>query len=188
MRFLLVIYIFCLCAFTFVNSDEKWQNQEICETVKFPGGDTAFLTFVYSNLDSKILNNYTDLKGTIYIEFTVDTTGKIINTEIKANRLNIPDSAKIIKEIRRILITSPKWEFYDLVKGDYYYDDDDGDNDFRIDEMSVDDVLPVDDTNNKGNSTEKRNKKSIQKCIKKKVKLIYPFKFPIPKSYLENNK
>lgn len=186
MRFLILLFIASLYAFASVKTEEKVQNQEICETVKFPGGDTAFGKFVYSNLDSKILKKYPDLKGTIYIEFTVDTSGKIVSTGIMANRLNIPDSTKIIKEIRRVLLTSPKWEFYDLIAGDIDYDDD---IDYDINEIEFDEMRPIDDLP-VNNTTDKTISKeiSIQKCKKKKVKLIYPFKFPIPNIYLENKK
>jgi len=186
MRFYFLLIIASLFAFTIVNSKKKELNQETCETVKFPGGDTAFGTFVYSNLDSKILTRYPNLKGTVYIEFIVDTTGKIISTEIKSNKLNIPDSSKIIKELRRVLLTSPKWEFYDLVKEDFDYDE--NENNLEIIEfdnnLPIDDSLPVTETYSINNS----KKKIIQKCKKQKVKLIYPFKFPIPKIYLKNKK
>lgn len=186
MRLYYLLIITSLYAFTLVNLEENEQNQEVCETVKFPGGDTAFGKFVYSNLDSKILKKYPDLKGTVYIGFIVDTAGKIISTEILANRLNVPDSTKIIKEIRRVLLTSTEWEFYDLITGDIDYDDD---IDYDIDEIEFDEMRPVDDLP-VNNTTDKTISKenSFQKCKKKKVKLIYPFKFPIPKLYLENKK
>ena len=116
----------------------------------------------------------------------MDTAGKIISTEILANRLNVPDSTKIIKEIRRVLLTSTEWEFYDLITGDIDYDDD---IDYDIDEIEFDEMRPVDDLP-VNNTTDKTISKenSFQKCKKKKVKLIYPFKFPIPKLYLENKK
>jgi hypothetical protein len=186
MRILFFLLMAPIYAFTLVNPEEKKQNQEICETVKFPGGDTAFYKFVYSNLDSKILKKYPDLNGTIYIGFIVDTAGKIISTEILANRLNVPDSSKIIKEIRRVLLTSPKWEFYDLITGDIDYD---ADKDYDIDEIAFDEMRPVDDLPvNKTTDKTISKENSTQKCKKKKVKLIYPFRFPIPNLYLENKK
>jgi hypothetical protein len=185
MRFYFLLIIASLFAFTIANSKKKELNQETCETVKFPGGDTAFGTFVYSNLDSKILNRYPDLKGTVYIEFIVDTTGKIISTEIKANKLNIPDSSKIIKEIRRVLLTSPKWEFYDLVN-DFYNDETKKED--RIIEfdnnLPVDGNLSIEETMDENNFKNNRS----QKCKKLKARLIFPFKFPIPDFFLEPKK
>jgi len=186
MRILLFLLIASLYAFALVNSEENEQNQEVCETVKFPGGDTAFGKFVYSNLDSKILKKYPDLKGTVFIEFTVDTTGKIISTEIKANKLNIPDSSKIVKEIRRVLLTSPKWEFYNLVKEDFYNDETKKDD--RI--IDFDNNLPVDGNLSIEETIDENNFKNnrFQKCKKLKVRLIFPFKFPIPGFFLESKK
>jgi hypothetical protein len=186
MRFYFLLIIASLFAFTIVNSKKKELNQETCETVKFPGGDTAFGSFVYSNLDSKILTRYPDLKGTIYIEFIVDTTGKIISTEIKANKLNIQDSSKIIKEIRRVLLTSPKWEFYDLVKEDFYTDETKKDD--RI--IEFDNSLPVDDHLSIEETIDENNFKNnpFQKCKKLKARLIFPFKFPIPDFFLNPKK
>lgn len=167
-------------AFTSVKTEEKVQNQEICETVKFQGGDTAFYQFVYSNLDSKILDKFPNLTGYIFISFIVDTTGSIISADIeKKYKLNEEDVSILFKEIKRVLLKSPKWEFLDLVKGDRYYD-----NENKIDETSFDNNLPVDETE----ITIKSNVISTQKCKKQKVKMIYPFKFPIPPLYLGNKK
>lgn len=185
-RITLILVVILFYTISFAQSNEKSTYSGICETVKFPGGDTAFVTFVYSNLDSKILNRYPDLKGTVYIEFIVDTTGKIISTEVKANKLNIPDSSKIIKEIKRVLLTSPKWEFYDLVKDDFNYDETE-----KVDRIiEFDQNLPVDGNLSIDESFAENNSKNkiIQKCKKQKVRLIFPFKFPIPEIYLKNKK
>lgn len=172
-----------ITANVFAQSNDKQAYSGICETVKFPGGDTAFLSFVYSNLDAEILKKYPDLKGIVYVGFTLDTSGKIISAEIKANKLNIPDSSKIIKELKRVLLKSPKWEFYDLVREDYDYDEKtDYYQSIEFDNnLPVDDNIILDKTNDPKNS--KNNK--IEKCKKRKVELIYPFKFPIPKLFLK---
>lgn len=180
MRLYYLLIIISLYAFTLVNSEKKVRNQEICETVKFPGGDTAFYQFVYSNLDSEILDQFQDLTGYIFVSFIVDTTGSIISADIeKKYKLNQEDISILFKEIKRVLLQSPKWEFFDLIKGDHYYD-----NENRIDETIFDNNLPVDETDIKVKS----DVKGTQKCKKQKVKQIIPFKFPIPQLYLENKK
>lgn len=179
-RILLIVFIVSMYAFTLVKSEEKEQNQETCETVKFPGGDTAFYQFVYTNLDSQILDQFPDLTGYIFVSFIVDTAGSIISASMeKKYKLNQEDVSILFKEIKRVLLKSPKWEFFDLVKGDHYYGNED-----RIDETIFDNNLPVDETE----ITIKSNVISTQKCKKQKVKMIYPFKFPIPPLYLGNKK
>ena len=176
MRLYYLLIITSLYAFTIVNSEKKVRNQEVCETVKFPGGDTAFYQFVYSNLDSKILDKFPDLTGYIFISFIVDTTGSIISASIENKyNLNQEDVSILSKEIQRVLLQSPKWEFFDLVKGDLYYE-----NENKIDETIFDNNLPLNETE----ITVKSNVISNQKCKKQKVKQIFPFKFPIPKLYL----
>lgn len=176
MRILLPIFIVSLYAFTLVKSKEKVYQNDTCETVIFPGGDTAFYQFVYSNLDSKILKIYPDLTGYLFISFVVDTSGAIISTELtRKHKVNQEDVSDLFKELTRVLLTSPKWEFYNLVKS-YNYDE----NYVFIEDNN----LPVDDTVIPVNP----NESGIKKCKKQKVRLIYPFKFPIPKLYLESKK
>jgi hypothetical protein len=159
-----------------VKAKEKVYHEDTCETVKFPGGDTAFYQFVYSNLDSKILKKYPDLTGYLFIAFVVDTSGSIVSTELlKKHNVNKEDVSDLFKELTRVLLTSPKWEFYNLVKS-YNHDENY--------EFIEDNNLPVNDTV----VPVKLNESIINRCKKQKVRQICAFKFPIPKLYLENKK
>lgn len=176
MRIVLLLFIPLLYAFTLVKAKEKMYHEDTCETVKFPGGDTAFYQFVYSNLDPKILKKYPDLTGYLFIAFVVDTSGSIVSTELlKKPNVNQEDVSDLFKELTRVLLTSPKWEFYNLVKS-YNYDE----NYVYVEDNN----LPVDDSLVMIQLKESKSKK----CKKIKVKQMVAFKFPIPKLYLENKK
>ena len=69
----------------------------------FPGGDKQFYCFIDNNIDKKIINSV-DIKGTVYIQFDLDTTGMPINFKIIK-----PLNPIIDNEFLRVLKLMPKW-------------------------------------------------------------------------------
>ncbi len=79
-KFLFLINILCLsncllgqdCSYIFINPEIPAQ---------YKSGNKQLLKDIQTNL--KYPNNQTDVTGKVYVSFTIDTTGKIINPKTK---------------------------------------------------------------------------------------------------------
>ncbi len=84
------------------NIENKKEN--LVDEAKFPGGDVAYRNFLQRNL--KIPDSAVDIKGTVIVEFTIDTTGKVTNAKI----MSIPLGHGLESEVLRVVNLLPSWE------------------------------------------------------------------------------
>lgn len=79
------------------------------EPAEFPGGFPAMMAFIQKMIEYPEEAKYNDISGPVYIEMTVDETGKVIKVEPK-----MPDSRQLgyglEKEAMRVIKKMPKWK------------------------------------------------------------------------------
>jgi protein TonB len=104
--FLLLSKTFCFCQQNETIKDDLSTNEIInalSSWPSFPGGEKELFCFYYHNLDTvKLKKN--NKAGTVYSQFTVDTTGEISNLKIVSGIDTITDN-----EFLRIIKLMPLW-------------------------------------------------------------------------------
>jgi hypothetical protein len=70
----------------------------------FPGGEIALMKFVYCNIDLTKANYSENRKGRVYLQFTIDRTGRPINIKV----LKTPNE-EYSKEAIRLVNLMPNW-------------------------------------------------------------------------------
>ncbi|HMI79961.1 MAG TPA: energy transducer TonB, partial [Ferruginibacter sp.] len=81
----------------------KNEKENLVDEPIFPGGDVAYRSFLQRNL--KIPDSAIDINGTIIVEFTIDTFGKVINPKI----ISIPLGHGLETEVLRVINLLPAW-------------------------------------------------------------------------------
>lgn len=70
----------------------------------FPGGEEALLSFILKNLRYPIDDKFNKIQGKVYVQFTVNKKGDVINVRI-IKRV----SPNLDKEAVRVISSLPKW-------------------------------------------------------------------------------
>lgn len=71
----------------------------------FPGGEKELMAFLQKNLNYPVEAKKNNIGGTVYIGFTVDSAGNILNPQV----LSSPDS-RLSAEALRVTRDMPKWK------------------------------------------------------------------------------
>lgn len=76
------------------------------EVAQFPGGDKAWADFIKSNLHYPDSARKSGIQGMVFIQFTVDTNGKISDSKLMKGIAGHPEFET---EAMRVLMLSPAW-------------------------------------------------------------------------------
>lgn len=74
---------------------------------EFPGGTDSLMLFIKQRLTYPKWEKRNKIQGTVYVQFTVDTTGEILNPKILKS---VEGSRHFDKEVMRVLKEMPKWK------------------------------------------------------------------------------
>lgn len=113
-----ILFFFFLSA-SIVNFSQNIQQTEAISNLKdsvlthvdsmpsFPGGDMALYKFLQRNIyyPNKERENW--IQGKVYVEFTVDTNGRIMNIKEKKG---VPEGKGLSEEAIRVVKIMPKWK------------------------------------------------------------------------------
>lgn len=75
------------------------------EPPMFPGGDSAWKVYLKNNLKYPTLARDSAQKGTVYVQFVVESDGSITNCIVRKH----PNSPALAAEALRVVCNSPKW-------------------------------------------------------------------------------
>jgi TonB family protein len=84
----------------------------------FPGGDASFDKFIKDNLHYPDSAKTHGIEGTVYIQFTIDSSGKLSDF---VERKGVPGYPGFTAEAIRVLKLSPDWEMKGVVEKKFTY-------------------------------------------------------------------
>lgn len=81
---------------------------------EFPGGETAFMEYISKNLEYPKLAKEKGIEGKVYIQFDIDSVGKVVNAKVIAQRLRGKDADKddycLGQCALKVVADSPAWK------------------------------------------------------------------------------
>lgn len=86
------------------NNDEPFISVEIMP--QFPGGEAGLLRFMATNTNYPATAKENGVKGTVYISFVVDKTGKVINAQVARG---VRGGQLLEMEALRVINSMPNW-------------------------------------------------------------------------------
>jgi TonB family protein len=74
---------------------------------EFPGGEQVLLDYLSNNLKYPAYERENDIEGTVYVGFTIDELGGVINPKILRS---VPGSVNFDAEVLRVIKNMPRWK------------------------------------------------------------------------------
>lgn len=110
--FLLIICMFCLCAYAQELKDPSPANEEdvvfmvVEEMPQFPGGQQALFRYLSENVKYPVIAQENGIQGRVICQFIVDKDGSITNVEV----VKSGGDASLDKEAVRVIKSMPNWK------------------------------------------------------------------------------
>jgi protein TonB len=107
MRKLVFAFFFLNSVLAFAQNDTTNEVFTIVEKMPvFPGGDEARAMYIYNNLVFPQKYKGTGISGTVYVNFIVSATGKVMNVSVLRG---VPDAPEYDAEAVRLVSAMPAW-------------------------------------------------------------------------------